>query len=665
MILARTSVAGAAAVLVVLLTTTALVGSSTDERVIKAPTSDGQIFIEKIVQVSAQRPQNQHAEVFIAQSPKNGNDLLACSITLDRRKPDPFTGERDAVYVSRDAGRHWQFGMEIGPASDPSCAFGQSGEAYFLATMLPPSTNKIFRSKDLRNWTLWQTTPFLDRATLLTPPENGEIAMSGDAPESTIGRIAGGASLWQAVGNGKLTISNFAPDVHKLVSINTGGYRNFQTFGTVGYTRLPLPESLRRLRNLSDNQPGIPNAELIYTSLSLTDGTVTSRSRIASDYDIDDRAFSCYPSAAFDRSRSRFAGTIYVAWCDFRLGHSSILIAHSSDGRRWSTPLILDDPTTGRYGAGAFEPTVAVNNRGVVAVFWYDRQQHPAGQGWDIAFRASTDGGASWIPTRRVSGAETTWTADRVSQDNLSININGKYRLSASLGFHSFAMNAGDFSGMFADPAGGFHPIWVDNHTNAVPQVWTTRVTVKPALRTTDPAPSPVLFFPVQNQLPAQAAFTPPLRRLLPARSNATDVSRFVDFDARDLWFDKPHHDLGFSLVIRNTAKSALPCPLYFKATLAPTGRSGLPIADAMPLNTTAYLDKSQPVWQIPGCTTSLGPGAELLLPIRVRVENLRIPSIASSWLRRLNYVVPENVLEWSQLQVLSDASAASHGLRN
>src|SRR6202162_3486147 len=73
--------------------------SPTKDEVVAAPTSsEGTIAIDKVVRVSATLPSAQHGEVYIAQNPRNPQQLLACSQILNNDNPNMLTGERDVVY---------------------------------------------------------------------------------------------------------------------------------------------------------------------------------------------------------------------------------------------------------------------------------------------------------------------------------------------------------------------------------------------------------------------------------------------------------------------------------------------------------------------------------------------------------------------------------------
>jgi|GEM_PF-2793491 len=633
--------------------------SPTKDEVVAAPTSrDGTIAIDKVVRVSATLPSEQHGEVYIAQNPRNPQQLLACSQILNNDNPNMLTGERDVVYTSVDGGAHWRLGM-VSPAaaSDPSCAFGSSGSAYFLATIfLPKNQNVIFASQDLRHWTISQSTSFVDKSVLLTGRPGYEFGMEGDATDSKVGKVGhipGGPVLLESkLGQPNLHIAAFTPDAQGYVSTSTAEYLPSGDIAIAdSYARRVSPRDRKRyFQARTSNLPGLPNAEIRYYDISLPSGNVRMRTRVAGDYDHDNRWSTCFPSVAVDRSaRSPFFGAIYIAWCDSRLGHSSVLVSGSHDhGRTWSIPLILDHSASYTYVPASFEPTVAVNDAGIVGVFWYDRERHKDGIGWDIAFRASATGGSSWSPQRLVPGATTNWSSVSVNTHNIGMAIFGSSLMTISLGFHIFAFHAGDYSGMIADPKGNFHPLWIDNHAGGVPQLWTTSIAVKEGVHKIIDASLGKKFAPAAYQLPQERVRRPQP----PATPGTSDVTRNFSIDSRSLWFDGPKEQLGFTLLFRNRGKSAVNCPLYFRASLTPSGRQPLPIAEVHPLG-TGKATGADAVWEIAPCDGRVEPGGQLSLPIVVGITNLRILPITARELRDPYYRAErENLLEWHDLRV-------------
>jgi len=165
---------------------------------------------------------------------------------------------------------------------------------------------------------------------------------------------------------------------------------------------------------------------------------------------------------AVDRSGGPFRGRLYAVWPDGRFDRrTQILLASSSDGgRTWSAPRVVsDDEPALRPGdrPNHFMPMVAVNRGGIVAVSWYDRRDNPDNLGYWPRFSASLDGGATWLPSVRVSTSANLVRDDKETR-----------------------FNSGDTAGLAADAGGTFHPVWIDNRTGTH-QVWTASVGVRGA----------------------------------------------------------------------------------------------------------------------------------------------------------------------------------------
>ena len=177
------------------------------------------------------------------------------------------------------------------------------------------------------------------------------------------------------------------------------------------------------------------------------------------------------PALAIDATGGRFADRLYVIWPDRRSGHSRIMFSSSADrGRTWSAARAIDDvaPTT---LTDQFMPEIAVNKDGVVGVTWYDRRDHPDNLGWDVRFTASVDGGATFLPSVKVSEHGTSFPAGTSREPRT-----GRAQIDA--GRDSFTFMGGDTAGLAADASGVFHAVWVDNHTG-VPQVWSATVSMQ------------------------------------------------------------------------------------------------------------------------------------------------------------------------------------------
>src|SRR5262249_36494918 len=83
---------------------------------------------------------------------------------------------------------------------------------------------------------------------------------------------------------------------------------------------------------------------------------------------------------------------------------SDVLMVRSTDGGvSWSALVKLNDDNS---VAEQLQPSVAVNEDGVAAFMWYDRRNDLQNLSLlDVYTTISTDGGASFLPNRRITNA--------------------------------------------------------------------------------------------------------------------------------------------------------------------------------------------------------------------------------------------------------------------
>jgi hypothetical protein len=121
--------------------------------------------------------------------------------------------------------------------------------------------------------------------------------------------------------------------------------------------------------------------------------------------------------------------------------------------------ILSEQPDEGNNGYSTYMPALAVNTTGHVAVAWYDRRGLPPApgsrppfypSGCNVRLRVSRDGGETW---------------------QQSVQVNEK-SIKASV------WDLRDTSGLTADAAGTFHPVWIDDRTGTT-QVWTAAVRVE------------------------------------------------------------------------------------------------------------------------------------------------------------------------------------------
>jgi hypothetical protein len=163
------------------------------------------------------------------------------------------------------------------------------------------------------------------------------------------------------------------------------------------------------------------------------------------------------PMLGADPGSMAFRDRLYLVWSErTEAGMRLMLMISKDQGVHWSEPIVISDQASLREGDQgssryAFLPSIAVNRAGIVAVSWYEATLRERKLTWNLLLRASLDGGSTWLPSVRVSDAASGATEDTW---------------------------VGDTTGLAADIAGVFHPLWIDNRTG-VKQVFTAAVLIK------------------------------------------------------------------------------------------------------------------------------------------------------------------------------------------
>ena len=135
-------------------------------------------------------------------------------------------------------------------------------------------------------------------------------------------------------------------------------------------------------------------------------------------------------SLAVDRSGTATNGSLYLTWQDGgglqvpsfsffpdTYNYSDVLISRSSDGgSTWSAPVRVNDnaKTASSDATDQFQPGVAVDNTGKVAVCFYDRRLDPQNFMVDRFCATSPDAGATWANRRESSPSWAPWHATDV-----------------------------------------------------------------------------------------------------------------------------------------------------------------------------------------------------------------------------------------------------------
>jgi len=429
-----------------------------------------------------------HAEIYIAADPTNVQRLVACGFsTTTEDSVFDQSGQWNIVYASRDGGVSWKATRRSNSVgSDPSCAFDRPGRAHFLSSST--GALPIYHSDDGgAHWSRPSTTPGADNVYLVPDAflagKFGRLYVAGQY----------GPFMYSDDGGGTFTAVRAKEDRGEQVAAGPGATLSD---GTLVWPHLRSRDP-KAVGYGTEPKPGAPSGWIREWMLSPTNVRKIAKVSVGTVYHPATLYGSYAPMApiAVDTVTKMFHDRLYTIWTDSRSGRGQVLFSSSSDrGKTWTVPFIMDDDRT-KQGFGVdgspddFMPMLAVNKNGVVGVAWYDRRDNPDNLGWYVRFRASLDGGATWLPSVRVSAAPESYASGRIDPRDVSLFNSGSFAAldhsllgDVTVGFHDDAFRGGDYTSMAADAAGNFHPVWIDNRTG-VPNMWTSEIQVTGSVR--------------------------------------------------------------------------------------------------------------------------------------------------------------------------------------
>lgn len=434
-----------------------------------APASPG-IRVGPEVLVSGPVPYPQ-VETMVAANPRDPGNLIGGSMSLIERS----TGTRS--YVTFDGGSTWEnvpLPGQIREGADPQVAFTPRGTAIYLE--LPTveidghysSPVHVWRSGTSgRSWEKAAEIPgSWDHPVVTVDPANGRVYVAVlSEKESRVvlfrsnddGRTFAGPVQVAMTDGKKLSLTVTPP----LVLHD----------GTVVFTWFEFP---------LDHQDGQPWVNRFWCAISRDGGkTFSPPVRIAEGFDAPDLSattarMSSLPQTAVDLSAGATRDRLYLFWTDFRTGRARIRFTSSCDaGKTWSESREItagSDPET-----NTFMPAPAVSSQGILGILWFGGSD----AAYDAWFSASPDGGETFLPAARVS-RETSKpeTAGNTAPDAWAFkNSQGLLRLAFRSPFTRYPIG-GDYVGLAADAAGGFHPFWPDSRSGRF-QIYSARVRVE------------------------------------------------------------------------------------------------------------------------------------------------------------------------------------------
>ncbi len=461
-------------------------------RVLKAgagPTASS-ITVGRNVHVSQSRDDQFHWEVVIASDPNNSNNLIACSIVGEEQSRTKRPSV--VVYTSFDRGRHWQETLNFTGgdlAFDPTCAYGADGKAYIVGLLAGTGRIAFFKSSDSgKTWSEVDLKIVTNRDRPFLTVDNtgskyrGRIYMNALSSIPAVNEenaFVGTFALWRFSDNRESLLgpTRLVPTKanHSITAaMGNGVVLSDGTFVAITY-------ELNQRQAPFHAKPDRAIGRIVAVASKDGGESILPAATIGEwYYEWDQKAVAPpVPSLAVDRSSGPFKDFLYTVWPDRRYGRMTVLISHSSDkAKTWSKAIPVSEDIHYCHTAssscdyGDFNPAVAVNDSGVIAVMWYDRRESRDNPSYWPRLSVSFDGGETFLPSTKVSEAPQS-----VQIPKLALTETRSSQGFFTLGVNERLLTGGDTSGLIADRDGVFHALWVDNRTG-VPQVWTAPVSV-------------------------------------------------------------------------------------------------------------------------------------------------------------------------------------------
>lgn len=431
-----------------------------------------------------------HFETHVAGDPKNELNLVGASIA------EP--GGRSVAWRSEDGGFVWRqirfpgepLHQRMYASGDPQVAFTKGGSALFVTMSWRPQAKRgrgidIFRSAD--GGATWDTATFVFGDYSVDHPQL--------ATDQTSSRFAGRSYVTYLHGYPSYDLSivrsdddarTWSPSLRYVASppeADGSMFHGVNTLNTIVFRdgTLFLPFS-RFDFDTSGKRPRMSGTGAVISR----DGGDTFGPRLdvlpmVATRQLGRGDFSLHassPQFAVDATNGPYADRLYCVTTQLEGDRLRLMLSTSLDqGEHWSArrPVTQDIPAH----ASQFQPAVAVNREGVLAIIWFDTRRWPKRDRFDVFFTASTDGGEHFLRATQISSAPSV----PKGPGNLAptAGSEGNEQLAKTVvvsSMFSYRGSGGDYIGMAADADGVFHPFWPDARSGTY-QVWTARVEVE------------------------------------------------------------------------------------------------------------------------------------------------------------------------------------------
>jgi hypothetical protein len=400
-------------------------------------------------------------EVHLAGNPKNAKDLLGAGIVFGAMQ------RTCEVFNTSDGGYSWARRLLVDPCGDPQVAYGDDETAYFVDGSLC-----LRRSRDGgQSW--------------LTPVCFGGSSNGIDHPQMVVDHTHGKYHSRVYVATGGIEGRSA---VNVFYSLN-GGETFSDPHRITGDEISDHPSNVQSLSVFADGTLlvpifGVGLREVPLLCATSRDGgnTYSTVTKIgvqhhgdAGDESHSDEASYAWSavgiSLAADVSTGSYANHAYIVWEEHQTGQARLIFSRSADqGNTWSKPqrLIRDVAAA----PDQYQPTIAVNNQGYVAVSWFNASREGKGS-YDLYVAASIDGGLTFSSPRRVS-SQRSFTFGAGNATVTAHNGGDKYEFLAPINFRPAG---GDYMGLVADIDGIFHVLYTDSRSGKY-EMWTSQIRI-------------------------------------------------------------------------------------------------------------------------------------------------------------------------------------------
>lgn len=455
------------------------------------------IRVGPTVTISTDAPTDPHGESFFAVNPKNPQNQIAASCRISDSGPGV------SGYVTFDNGRTWSrmaLPAEVTDGRwDVITYFDGEGEAFFAAN----DRDGLWITHSTDGGHTWSP------AMLLQGIKGFDRQfMAFDTTGRFAGRIYAGAT------GSSIGLDGKTHGVHAIAFSTDGGKTFSQPHLITGSDRENIFDMVNILVSpdgtvivpfwTSEMPKGVQatlfsprGADRVITeqrflrvaisgdggnTYSISAPIATSQQSFSGKNSFENMEVQGNGYAAIDLSHGPFRGRIYVEWVETSGVRHDVRVIHSSDnGKTWSSPATVEDDTGPVNDAN---PTIAVNDKGVVGVTWNDRRNHKDSC-YDLYFSASLDGGQTFLPNVSTGQKPTCPLAPGNWKPSAGIRPYHQTENGASVigqGLNVLMISTrfpggGDTQGLGSDANGVFHAAWIDG-ASGVMQLATTSFSV-------------------------------------------------------------------------------------------------------------------------------------------------------------------------------------------